>query len=200
MRFTIEMFARDLAELLDHLGWETSALAGCSLGGCVAQAFAMKCPARLLALGLIDTTAWYGPDAASNWRDRADRARTSGLAGMVEFQVSRWFSDEFRRHHPAVVQNISSIFMNNDIGCYGASCIMLGEVDLRPFQGAIRVPTVVVVGQEDYATPVAMSQQLHASIGGSTLSVLPRVRHLTPVEAPQDIAAHLMRLLDNVVR
>src|SRR5258708_7700313 len=62
--FTVDLFARDLAELLDHVGWSYAVVAGCSMGGCVAQAFAGLYPSRTAALALIDTTAWYGEDAA----------------------------------------------------------------------------------------------------------------------------------------
>ena len=47
------------------------------------------------------------------------------------------------------------------------------------------MPTAVVVGEEDYATPVAMAEALHRGIAGSTLTVLRRRRHLTPLEQPQ---------------
>jgi 3-oxoadipate enol-lactonase len=198
MPFTTDLFARDLAELLDHVGWASAAVAGCSLGGCVAQAFAARHPARLSALGLIDTTAWYGPKAPATWRQRVLAARTKGLAGMMEFQVSRWFSDAFRQQHPDVVSAVSAIFVDNDVECYCASCIMLGDVDLRPSQTSIRVPTAIVVGEGDYATPVAMSQQIHESIPGSTLKILPGVRHLTPIEAPQDIASQLLELVARI--
>src|SRR4051812_31082307 len=68
--FTAELFARDLAELLNHVGWQSAAVAGCSMGGCVAQAFGGLYPERASALGLIDTTAWYGADAPAQWRER----------------------------------------------------------------------------------------------------------------------------------
>ncbi len=55
--FTAELFATDLAELLDCMGWQDAAVAGCSMGGCVALAFAGVYPARASRLGLIDTTA-----------------------------------------------------------------------------------------------------------------------------------------------
>jgi 3-oxoadipate enol-lactonase len=198
MPFTTDLFARDLAELLDHVGWASAAVAGCSLGGCVAQAFAVGYSARLAALGLIDTTAWYGPEAPARWRERGLVACTEGLARMTEFQVSRWFSDEFRTRHPDVVSTVSAIFLDNDVECYYSSCMMLGEVDLRPSQASIRVPTAIVVGEGDYATPVAMSRQLHESIAGATLRILPGVRHLTPIEAPKDIASQLLELVARI--
>src|SRR5258706_9380357 len=44
--YSAQLFARDLAELFDHLGWQSGAVAGCSMGGNVAQAFAAVCPQR----------------------------------------------------------------------------------------------------------------------------------------------------------
>src|SRR5437660_3223625 len=60
MPFTTDLFARDLMELLDHAGWRNALVAGCSMGGCIAQAFAGQYPSRVTALALIDPTAWYG--------------------------------------------------------------------------------------------------------------------------------------------
>ena len=193
--FTADQFAGDLAELLDQVGWSAAAVAGCSMGGCVAQAFAGLNPTRVTALGLIDTSAWYGPDAPKNWRERAAVARSKGLAGMVEFQVSRWFSDQFRIANPELVNEMIKVFLANDVDCYAATCIMLGEADLRSYLPSLKIPVTVIVGEEDYATPVAMSRHLHEAIGDSTLTILPGGRHLTPVECPDQIAAQLSGLI-----
>jgi pimeloyl-ACP methyl ester carboxylesterase len=53
------------------------------------------------------------------------------------------------------------------------------------------MPVSVIVGEEDYATPVAMAEYLHESIRNSTLNVIPGARHTTPVECPKEIAAFL---------
>jgi len=87
--FTAELFATDLAELLDCVGWQDAAVAGCSMGGCVALAFAGLYPARATRLGLIDTTAWYDADAAANFGERAAAARETGMAGLIDSQVIR---------------------------------------------------------------------------------------------------------------
>ncbi len=196
MSFTVELFARDLAELLDHLGWTQAAVAGCSMGGNVAQAFAGLFPARVAALGLIDTTAWYGADAPAKWRERAANARAKGLAGMLDFQVTRWFSDRFRAAHPELVNALAQVFLSNDLDCYAATCAMLGDADLRPYLGSLRVPAAVIVGEEDYATPIAMARLLHQALAGSSLTILPQARHLTPVECPEQIASELSELLN----
>jgi 3-oxoadipate enol-lactonase len=60
------------------------------------------------------------------------------------------------------------------------------------------MPTAVNLGEEAYATPVAMAETLHHGIAGSTLTVLPKARHLTPLEVPDIIAAELDRLMARV--
>jgi 3-oxoadipate enol-lactonase len=62
----------------------------------------------------------------------------------------------------------------------------------------LKMPTAVVVGEEHYAAPVAMAQALHDGIAGSTMTVIPKARHLTPLEVPDIIAAELDRLLARV--
>jgi 3-oxoadipate enol-lactonase len=120
------------------------------------------------------------------------------LAGTVDFQVTRWFSDKFRAEHPEACLQLADIFLANDVDCYAATCVMLGEADLRPFLPTLRVPVAVIVGDEDYATPVAMAQQLHDAIPGSTLTVISGGRHLTPVECPDQIAEQLMNLAKRI--
>lgn len=192
--FTAELFARDLAELLDHVGWPRTVVAGCSMGGCVAQAFAGLYPERIEGLGLIDTTAWYGPEAPTQFRQRAAAARTNGLAGLLGFQVTRWFSEAFRDAHPDVVDAVTAKFLENDFDCYEATCALLGDADLRRYLPSIHVPVAIVVGEEDYATPVAMARLLHEALPGSSLTILPGGRHLTPIECPDRIVSELTRL------
>lgn len=193
--YSAEQFADDLAELFDHIGWPSAAIAGCSMGGCVAQAFGGLYPARATALGLIDTTACYGADASKQWRERAANVRANGLGGMVDFQVSRWFGDQFRAEHPDLVQSATRVFLANDLEAYASTCILLGDADARPFHAAMKMPVAVIVGEEDYATPVAMARQIHEAVAGSTLTILPAARHLTPIERPKRIALDLRALL-----
>ena len=193
--FTAELFARDLAELLDHVGWQSATVAGCSMGGCVALAFSGLYPERANRLGLIDTTALYDAKAATQFRDRAAAARAKGMAGLIDFQDARWFSDQFRASQPELVKRAADVFLANDVECYAASCALLADADLRPYLASFRMPVAIVVGEEDYATPVGMARHLHEAIPQSTLTILPRARHLTPIECPEVIASELLALV-----
>jgi len=197
MAYTSELFARDLAELMDHVGWPSAAIAGASMGGCVAQAFAGLYPARAETLGLIDTTAWYGPEAPKQFRERAAAAKTKGMQGLVDFQLSRWFSDAYRASNAKPIDAAVGVFLANDFECYAATCALLGDADLRRYAHAYTMPIAIIVGEEDYATPVAMAKALHQAIPHSTLAILPQVRHLTPIECPQEIASRLLALMEH---
>jgi 3-oxoadipate enol-lactonase len=199
MTFTPELFAADLAGLLDHVDWPDATVAGCSMGGCVAQAFAGLYPDRTRALALIDTTAWYGPTAPKDWRERAATAASKGLQALSGFQATRWVSDAFREAHPDIIHAKMAVFLANDIDCYRATCEMLGDADLRHYQPAMRMPTGVIVGEEDYAAPVAMSEQIAQAVPNATLSVLPNVRHLTPIECPSVIADEILALVKRTI-
>jgi 3-oxoadipate enol-lactonase len=194
--YTVELFARDLADLLDHVGWRSAVVAGASMGGCISLAFAAAYPARVAGLGLVDTTAWYGAQAPAQWAERGNRAATAGMSALVEFQTTRWFGDAFRAKHPDVVKDCVDVFLRNDVPAYVETCRMLGAADLRAALPGMTMPTAIIVGEEDYATPVAMAQAMHHAIKGSTLTVLAGARHLTPLEAPDRIAAELTTLAE----
>lgn len=198
--YTVELFADDLADVMDDVGWDSALVAGASMGGCISLAFAAAYPARTRALGLIDTTAWYGPEAPKNWAERAGKAAQEGMGALVGFQTTRWFGDAFRAQRPDIVKESVDVFLRNDVNAYVETCKMLGSCDLRAALPRLRMPTAVIVGEEDYAAPVAMAQALHDGIAGSTFTVLPKARHLTPLEVPDVIAAELDVLLKRAAK
>lgn len=193
--YSVEQFADDLADLMDHVGWDKAMVAGASMGGCISLAFAAAYPARCSALGLIDTTAWYGAEAPRQWAERGEKAAQGGMSALVGFQTTRWFGDAFRERNPAIVQQCVDVFVANDVPAYGETCRMLGACDLRPTLSKLTMPTAVIVGEEDYATPIAMAEVLHGGIQGSNLTILKGGRHLTPLEMPELVAAELNRLM-----
>jgi 3-oxoadipate enol-lactonase len=192
--YRVEQFADDLADLLDHLGWRSAIVAGASMGGCIALAFAAVYPMRAAALGLFDTTAWY--NAPDKWEERAVMAEAKGLEAMLEFQTTRWFTDAFRASRKDVLEAAVAVFLANPARCYAQACRMLGACNLAGALARLTVPVRIVVGEEDYATPLAMAEALQRGIAGSTLTVIPNARHLTPLECPQRIVAELQKLLE----
>lgn len=190
--FGIEELASDVVGVLDVLGLGAVRLVGLSLGGSVAVTVAGRWPAWVRSLVLADTTAWYGEDARRKWKERAARARGVPRRAQLPFQVDRWFTEEFRAAEPAEVNRVAEIFVATDSAAHAAASVAMGELDARPLLAGVTAPTLVMVGEEDYATPVAHAATLAAGIPGATLRVLAGVRHLSLVERP-DLATDLAR-------
>lgn len=193
--FTIEQMAEDVVFTLSSITREPFDVVGLSLGGCVAQALAANHPERVASLALVDTTAWYGLKAREDWQRRADQARQHGMHSLAEFQLTRWFSDDFRLANPSLCSELLEVFSNIDLASYMASCRALGAVDLRRVVGKISAPTVIIVGEDDPATSPAHAADLHSRIRSSQLHELPNARHLTPVERPEEVLALLLPLV-----
>lgn len=193
--YTVELFADDLADLLDHVGWRSATVCGASMGGTVAIAFSAAYPDRVDGLALFDTTCWYGPEAPAQWAERAQKALDEGLQALIGFQKTRWFSDNFREQNPAIVEQAIQVFLANDLRCYAETCRMLGAADKREALKNFRMPCAILVGSEDYATPVAMARVLEANILGASLEVIEHARHLTPLEIPEKVAVRILGLI-----
>ena len=193
--YRVETFADDVADLMQAVGWDSAVVAGASMGGCVALAVAAAYPERVDGLGLFDTTAWYGDNAPAAWEERARKALDEGMAALVGFQKTRWFGDAFREARPDVVDAAVSVFLANDVDAYAETCRMLGAVDKRSALPGFAVPTRIVVGSQDYATPPAMAEAMAKAIPGAELFILDGARHFTPLERPAEIAEHLRSLL-----
>jgi 3-oxoadipate enol-lactonase len=188
---SVEWMADQVASLLDRQAWPAYVVVGLSLGGCVSQALAIRRPDLVAALCLVDTTAWYGADAVEAWEGRAQKARREGFGSLSGFQLDRWFGPEFRRVHPEVGQRLLKIFMANDITSYVNTCRAMGRFDARERLGSIAVPTTVLVGERDPATPVADAQTMAALIPGSSLRIIPGAGHMSPVERPEILVSEI---------
>src|SRR5262249_20887192 len=192
--YRVQQFADDLADLLDHLDWRSAIVAGASMGGCIALAFAAAYPTRAVGLGLFDTTAWY--DAPDRLEARAATGEAKRLEAWSKLQSTRWFTEAFRAKRKDVLDAAVAVFLANPARCYAQACRMLGACNLTDALPGLKMPVRIAVGEEDYATPVAMSETLHRSIAGSTLAVIPNARHLTPLEFPERIVIELQTLLE----
>lgn len=192
--FSIEDMADDVAATVVDLGHDQTIIVGLSMGGCVAQALAARHAGLVAGLGLIDTTAWYGRDASQKWAERASQAREQGMTSLSQFQLDRWFADDFIEEHRHQAQRLLEVFADSDIDSYVASCHAMGQFDARDAIGAIAVPTIVIVGELDPATSPTHARDIASRIPGSVLHVIPGARHLTPVERPSEVAALLRPL------
>ncbi|HWL98230.1 MAG TPA: alpha/beta fold hydrolase [Nocardioidaceae bacterium] len=195
-QFSVADLADDVAALVSHLDAGPARLISLSMGGCTAVDLAARHPGTVHSLVLADTTADYGPGKEEVWAERADKAINVPRAKQLGFQVDRWFTPDFAASDPEEVERVSSIFLDTDGRAHAAACRALGAFDDRDLLGNIDAPTLVLVGEDDYATPPEMARTLNDGIADSSLHILPDTRHMSLIESPTArslVRKHLLR-------
>jgi 3-oxoadipate enol-lactonase len=180
--FTIEEMAEDVVAVLATLDLTRTDVVGMSMGGCTALALATANPDLVRGLVLADTTSSYGPRRVETWEQRARDVEQRPREALRDFQLDRWFSEGFRAEQPEECQRVAEIFLLTDSSAHAAACRAMGAFDHSDRLGRVRARTLVIVGDEDYATPPEMATTLAEGIPRSRLEVLSATRHLSLVE------------------
>ena len=185
-RASMEGFARRINGHLDRLDVEEAVVCGLSLGGYVTFAVIRQRPERASALILADTRC-----GADNEDGRAGRIRMLGIldhkgpAGVFEDMRPKLFGETTHAQRPDVVAAARAMAESQKPGAIeDAIRAMLDRPDCAPLLKTIRVPTLIVVGEEDTLTPSAESERIQQLIPGSTLVRIPGVGHLSSLEDP----------------
>lgn len=190
--YAVADLARHVTETLDDLGVGRAAFAGVSLGGAVGQRLALDTPERVSALALIATSARFGDP--QQWHDRAATVREGGTAAIADATMGRWFAASFRGTQPAAVELMRAMFVSAPTEGYAACCEALGGHDTRAELGAITAPTLVVVGDEDPATPPSHAHELAEGIPGARLEVVSDAAHLVSLEKADTVTPWIREL------
>ena len=182
-------------KVMDHLGIESAFVVGLSMGGMAAMPLALGHPGRVRGLVLMDTSADPEPGPARA-RNQA-MAVTARLFGVSDFIMKRvndlMWSRRFQQERPELVAEwavrVKALPRRSIYRAVGA---VMGRKGLGARVGEIRCPTLVIVGDEDKATPVAVNERIAASIAGAELKVLPRTGHIANLEE-SEVVTKLIR-------
>lgn len=174
------------------------ALMGLSMGGYLALEIMRRAPERVAALALLDTSARPDTTEATAARRQAIAASATDFDGVAAALMPRLL-------HPAHLDDRAIVdvvtAMARAIGRDGyvrQQEAILGRADSRPTLAEIRCPTLVLCGREDALTPLALHEEMHAGIAGSTLVVIERCGHLSTMERPDEVNVALHRWLAGV--
>lgn len=187
---TVEDLARLVLGLVDHLGRDRFHYAGISLSGAVGAHLAVQHADRVASLGLICSSAHFGPPEP--WRERAALVRLKGTEPLLATSPGRWFADPRTAETPlgrALLRNLADA---DPVG-YAACCDALAAYDLRPDLARITAPTLVVGGSHDLATPLDHARELANGIPRARLETV-AAGHLA-VERPDAVQAALTTFL-----
>lgn len=177
--------ADDAAALLRELDTGPVVWIGLSMGGMVGQELALRHPALVRALVLANTTSGYPAPVQEVWRQRIATVQAEGIEPIADAVMGRYFHDAFRAAHPGTVARFRRRVVATDNVGYAGCCHAVGTVDTTARLGQIKAPTLVIAGELDQGTPVAMAQVLAEGIEGAQLEVLKEASHLSYIEQPE---------------
>jgi len=193
--YTMQGLAEDIKLLLDRLGVEECHFVGISLGGMIAQMFAVNYPERLKSLVPCDTVSKVPADAVPVWEERIQAAETEGMEVQVEPTMQRWLTEDFRENNPAINEHIKKMIANTPVPGFVGCCRAIADFDVSDEIPNITVPTQVMVGEDDPGTPVSMARAIQDAIPGAGLEIIPGARHLCNIETAQEFNQRLSNFL-----
>jgi 3-oxoadipate enol-lactonase len=193
--YSLEMLAEDAVALLDALDIDTVHFVGLSIGGMIGQGFALNHGDRLESLVLCDTSAIMPAEAQPILQQRIAAARQNGMADQVDGTLERWFTPQYLKANPPQVELIREQIKTTPLAGYIGCSEALRGLNYLERLSEIKVPTLIVVGEEDPGTPVAASQAIHERIAGSQLVILPSAMHLCNIEQAESFNRALLKFL-----
>lgn len=197
--YDMDTLTADAAALIKTLGCAPCHFVGLSMGGFVGMRLAIRYPGLIKSLILLETSA--DPEPAENigrYRLLAFTARWISLRFAAGQVMPIMFGQKFLKD-PARAQlrqeMKTTLIRNHRVGITRALTGVIERASVYDDLNKIRVPTLIVVGDQDVATVPAKSERIHSQIAGSRLVVIPGAGHTSTVEEPEAINQVLLEFL-----
>lgn len=196
---TMDQMAGDIVDLMGVLHVDRFILGGLSLGGYVAFQCLRQFPQRIAGLILADTKAAADtPDQRAARETTAQFVEQNGAGRLLERDAPRLFSHYTATQQPQIIERAREIAaLNSDIGVASASRGMGLRADSPDLLPEIRVPTLVIVGEQDAITPVQDARTLFERIPEAQLELITDAGHLSNLEQPRAFTGAVARFLHN---
>lgn len=188
----IPAFADDVVALMAKLGLDQAHICGLSMGGMIALEIFARCAPKVKSLILAATTAFFPPpQAREELLGHFDRLEMASWAALLTGRI-------LRVEAPAELrQEVTQMLAANRRDLYRAGLVDTFDRDYRGVLPLIDLPTLILVGEADRATPSGYAEYLQAHIRGSVLQVIPQAAHLSSLENPaafnRQLLTHLKR-------
>lgn len=197
---TFEGLAERLAAFLDERGLASAHLLGHSIGGMIAQEFALRFPARVRSLVLCATTAAFGSrDGEFQRRFVAERTAPldagRGMAALARDLVPKLLGDDPDPDAAALAEaSMASVPEES----YRAALACLPTFDRREALAQLRVPVLLVAGERDRQAPAAVMERMAGRMPDARFVCVPGAGHLLPLERPKELAAAVSDFLRRI--
>lgn len=187
----------DLEALMDLLKLENAIICGLSVGGLIAQGLFHKRPELVRALILADTAARIGSDEM--WNSRIESIAQNGMASLTDGVMEKWFTEDFRKDDNAEYCGYRNMFERTPEAGYVGTSVAIRDCDFTAQAKDITVPTLMIVGAEDGATPPELVLKTARLIPDARYQPIPKCGHLPCVEKPVEMTDIIKAFVEDVV-
>jgi 3-oxoadipate enol-lactonase len=190
--YTMERLGRDVLAVIDALDIAKINWCGLSMGGMVGQWLGAHAPGRVDKLVLSNTSSYF-PDKAI-WEGRLKTVRDKGLAAIVDTNMERWFTKDFRERSPRAIGKMRVMFLATKADGYIGCGEAIRDMDHRPLLAKISAPTLVIAGKHDPATTLEANEFICEHVPNADIAVLDTA-HIANVEQPKLYADTVLHFL-----
>jgi 3-oxoadipate enol-lactonase len=200
--FSIELFVEDLIALMDTLKIASATICGLSMGGYIALNAIEKYPERFDALILSDTQCTA--DSAEQKAKRLitiETIKTNGLENFADESIKNLFAPEsftFKKAERGLVKEM--ILHTSEQSLSNTLQALANRKETCESLGKIKVPTLILVGDQDKITPLSASQFMESKINGSILQIIDRAGHISNMEKPIEFNSQIKNFMSTFVK
>ena len=199
-QFTMEFFVDDLEIIIDELKLDKPVLCGLSMGGYIALRALEKFEEKLSAVILCDTRSEADNNEGKLKRAAAiKRINTEGLAPFAKDFITNCYGDYYKQHQKEEFENrITKSSAFNPIGVKGSLLAMLGRNDTTEYLNKIKIPALVICGENDALTPPSVMKAMADKIMGARFVIIKNSGHMSPIENPQEVNDAIEKFLERL--
>ena len=194
--YSIQGFSEDLHEFMGKLKIPKAHIFGLSMGGAIAQQFALDHPEKVRSLPLVSTFSYIDDHARLAFLRLKGSLAQGGYPAFFDEVVNLAFTPKYIAANPGPIAELKQkrIQINSPVAIGRATDACLA-FNLKDQISKITIPTLVVSGREDVFTPVHLADQIHRSIRGSEWKILERVGHNLHIEAAPGLVQAVLDFL-----
>ena len=175
--YGLDQLVDDLESVRKRCGVEQAHLAGHSLGGMIAPAYARRYPERVLSLSLLSTAAGRSTEEQNKVWSVVHEMEKEGVANVLETLTTRWFTEAFIANHPEIVEGRLQQVLDTDCENFLNVFGIYAGTEMIHWLHEITAPSLVVTGENDAACNPRLNQLIADRLPNSKLVILPRYKH-----------------------
>lgn len=194
---SLDVYATQISDLLDHLGIPRAAIIGFSIGGMINRRFAMDYPNKVTALAILNSPHDRGDQAQAQVEERALKVREQGPLATLDDALKRWFTPAYLAsgEGPDLVRHWRQM-VEPESYAQAAWVLANGVRELIAPETSINKPAIIITCENDSGSTPKMSSDICAEISGSELLAIPDLQHLGLMEKPELFTKPILDFLE----